>query len=185
MPFTHFKRFRMTHDLADPVGVPSLPVGFRWLAWDGSLVDTHADVLRRAFHDSPDATLFPNLGSESGCRMLAWAIRDCTNFCTQSTWLIAGPDGAVGCVQGLLEAGEGGIQNLAVVPECRGRGFGAALVLQSLAGFRSVGATTADLEVTAANGSAVALYRRLGFRPYKAVYRSVEIPDRSMVGLGI
>ena len=117
--------------------------------------------------------------------MLARAIRDCATFCPQATWLVAGPDGAVGCVQGLLEAGRGELQNVAVVPEHRGQRLGAALVLQALAGFRAAGATAAELEVTAANGSAVALYRRLRFRPYKAVYRSVEIPDRSMVGLGI
>ncbi|QEL15674.1 GNAT family N-acetyltransferase [Limnoglobus roseus] len=185
MPTEYFKRHHMRLDLASPVAVPPLPPGFHWLAWHESLVDAHADVLRQAFQDAADARLFPNLGCESGCRMLARAIRDCATFCPQATWLLAGPAGAVGCVQGLLEAGEGGVQNVAVLPEHRGRGFGAALLLQSLAGFQAVGATVAELEVTAANGSAVALYRRLGFRPYKAVYRSVDVPDRSMVGHGI
>lgn len=185
MPTEYFKRHRMARDLAAPVGVPPLPAGFRWRPWHDLLVDVHADVLWRAFAGEPDATLFPNLGCESGCRMLARAIRDCTTFCPAATWLIEGPDGAVGAVQSLLEAGDGSIQNVAVLPAYRGRGLGAALVLQTLAAFRGLGAPRAELEVTTVNSSAMALYRRLGFRAYKTLYRTANVPDRSMVGLGL
>lgn len=185
MPLAHFKRHHLRRDLASPVGVPPLPAGCRWQAWDAALADAHADVLWRAFRGSPDATLFPNLGCETGCRLLVRAVGDCSRFCPPATWLVVGPGGAVACVQGLIELGEGEIQNVAVRPDHRGRGLGAALVLQALAGYRAVGATAVTLEVTADNRTAVALYRRLGFRPYKTEYRSVEVPDRSMVGLGI
>lgn len=185
MPTEYFKRHRMGRDLATPVSVPALPAGYRWRPWHELLVDVHADVLRQAFHGEADAVLFPNLGCESGCRMLTRAIRDCSAFCPEATWLIDGPGGAVGAIQSLIEAGDGSIQNIAVVPECRGLGLGTALLLRAMASFQALGVPQVELEVTVVNSSAMALYRRLGFRAYKTIYRTADVPDRSMVGLGI
>lgn len=185
LPFEYYKRHRMRCELPPAFKVPALPAGYRWHPWRDALADVYADVLRRAFIDEPDSQLFPSLGSETGCRMLVRAIRDVSNFCPEATWLIEGPSGAAGAILGMIELGDGSIQNLAVVPEARERGLGTALIVQSLAGFASAGVLTVELEVTVANCSAMALYRRLGFRAYKTTYRSVERPDRSMVGLGI
>ena len=188
MPVEYFKRHRMRCELppVPPVlTVPALPAGYRWHAWRDALADVCADVLRRSFQNEPDAQLFPSLGSATGCRMLVRAINDVPTFCPEATWLIEGPAGPAGAILGLIEFGDGNIQNLAVVPEARDRGLGTALIVQSLAGFASAGVLTVELEVTVANCSAMALYRRLGFRAYKTSYRSVERPDRSMVGLGI
>lgn len=175
----------MRCELPPAFSVPALPPGYRWHPWHEALTDVHADVLRRAFRDEPDALLFPSLASETGCRMLVRAIRDVPGFCAEATWLIEGPSGAAGAILGFIELGDGSIQNLAVVPEARERGLGTALLVKALAGFASAGVLTVELEVTVANCSAMALYRRLGFHAYKTSYRSVERPDRSMVGLGI
>jgi ribosomal protein S18 acetylase RimI-like enzyme len=89
-------------------------------------------------------------------------------------------------VQGLLDGcGFGGIQNLGVVPECRGLGLGRALLLKALDGFASAGAPRAFLEVTASNGPAVRLYRSMGFRASRTLYRAVELPEPGAVGVGI
>jgi ribosomal protein S18 acetylase RimI-like enzyme len=69
----------------------------------------------------------------------------------------------------------GAIQNLGVVPEHRGRGLGRALVHQALIGFRDSGLDRAYLEVTAENQGAVVLYRSLGFRRAKTLYKAVGI----------
>ena len=57
----------------------------------------------------------------------------------------------------------------------RASGLGRALLLKALDGFAAVGAQRAFLEVTARNEPAVRMYRRLGFRSYKTIYREVEI----------
>jgi ribosomal protein S18 acetylase RimI-like enzyme len=81
-----------------------------------------------------------------------------------------------GTVQGIRdEAGGGSIQNLGVVPEHRGQGLGSQLLLAALAGFAQVGLMRASLEVTAQNVDAIRLYRRMGFRRVKTVYKAVEV----------
>jgi ribosomal protein S18 acetylase RimI-like enzyme len=71
----------------------------------------------------------------------------------------------------------GGVQNLGVVSGYRGLGIGKALLLKSLAGFVEAGARRAFLEVTARNDGAVRMYRRLGFRSSKTIYREVEVVE--------
>ena len=68
----------------------------------------------------------------------------------------------------------GAIQNLGVLPAHRGLGLGAALLLQALHGFRRAGLGRAFLEVTAQNDAAIRLYRRLGFRCRKTIYKAVD-----------
>ncbi len=182
----YFKRHRMELPLRHPPQATGLPAGFRWLAWDDSLLGLHAEVKFLSFHQHEDALVFPSLGSRSGCHDLMNAIRCRPGFCPQATWLVAGPDGCVGTIQGLLDDnGFGGIQNLGVVPECRGLGLGRALLMQALTGFASVGVPRAFLEVTASNDPAVRMYRSVGFRAYKTLYRAVELPHPDTVGAGL
>src|ERR1700712_4156235 len=128
----YFKRHRMELPLRHPPKPTELPAGFRWLTWDDSLLALHAEVKFVSFHQHEDALVFPSLGSRAGCRDLMTAIRCRPGFRPQATWLVAGPDGCVGTIQGLLDDnGFGGIQNLGVVPECRGIGLGRALLMQA------------------------------------------------------
>ena len=66
------------------------------------------------------------------------------------------------------------IQNLAVIDECRGRGIGKTLLAAALNGFRHVGLTSAQLEVSARNTSAIRLYQNAGFRAFKTFYRETK-----------
>jgi ribosomal protein S18 acetylase RimI-like enzyme len=68
----------------------------------------------------------------------------------------------------------GAIQNLGVMPMHRGLGIGKALLANALHGFRCAGLGRAVLEVTAQNDAAVRLYRGVGFRCRKTVYKAVD-----------
>jgi ribosomal protein S18 acetylase RimI-like enzyme len=172
----YFKRYRMELHLRHPRPPAELPPGFFWVAWERSLLEAHAQVKFRCFRGEMDADVFPALGHLSGCRELMTAIVGQRGFSPQATWLVGGPDGAVGTVQGLFDPNRvGGIQNLGVVPECRGLGIGRALLLKALEGFVAAGASRAFLEVTAKNDLAVRMYRRLGFRSCQTIYRGVEL----------
>jgi ribosomal protein S18 acetylase RimI-like enzyme len=102
-------------------------------------------------------------------------------FLPSATWLAIhdaseGVADICGTVQGIHDAGGmGSIQNLGITPEHRGRGLGSCLLYRALHGFREAGLERAFLEVTAKNARAVRLYRRVGFRHAKTVYKSVEV----------
>jgi ribosomal protein S18 acetylase RimI-like enzyme len=172
---TYFKRFKMEIDLYAAPPVPALPKGFYWVPWDDSLVDAHADVKFQSFHEEIDSMVFPSLASRQGCVCLMSEIRQRSGFIPEATWLVASAAESCGTVQGVRErTGWGAIQNLGVAPLYRGRGLGSALLLKALQGFRRAGLGRAFLEVTARNDAAVRLYRRLGFRCRKTLYKAVE-----------
>jgi ribosomal protein S18 acetylase RimI-like enzyme len=172
-PISYFKRYKMEVALQEPPEL-EVPAGFACRAWSGELLETHAAVLYASFHQEIDAQVFPSLGDSLGCVALMTEISRKRTFVPEATWLMIGPDGPCGSVQGLRERnGLGAIQNLGVTAACRGRGVGRALMLHALHGFYGVGLGRALLEVTAHNDAAVHLYRSLGFRRSKVIYKAV------------
>ena len=102
-----------------------------------------------------------------------------------STWLIAHDEAYVATVQGVADRiGNGCIQNLGVIPGFRGRGLGLALLLQALHGFRRTGLAKATLEVTAQNETAIRLYRQIGFRFRKTLYKVAEADTYRLEPIG-
>ena len=175
MATTYYKRLRMEIDLDGPLADSPLPGHFLWVPWDESLLAEHAEVKFQCFRDEIDAFVFPCLGDRHGCQRLMREIRRKPGFLPEATWLIACSDGYVATVQGVLDHGPiGAIQNLGVVPCYRGIGLGRALVQRALSGFRKAGLNRAYLEVTAENNAAVQLYRNLGFRRAKTLYKAVD-----------
>jgi len=175
MAITYYKRFRMEIDLDDSLFPTVLPPSFSWVSWEESLVDQHAEVKYLSFRDEIDACVFPCLGDRNGCQRLMREIRRKPGFLSSATWLIACPSGYVGTVQGVMDRGPiGAIQNLGVIPAYRGQGLGRALVRQALHGFYEAGLRRAYLEVTAENSGAVRLYRNVGFRRAKTLYKAVD-----------
>lgn len=176
IPLSYYKRFRMEADvLASLPPVPSLPVGYAWIPWNCSLVDQHADVKYQSFFEEIDAVIFANLSSRDGCQRLMRNISTKPGFTSDATWLIAYEGQFCGTIQGVRErSGVGAIQNVGVIAAHRGRGLGTALVLQSLHGFRNTGVHRVQLEVTVQNDGAIRLYRRLGFRCTKSIYKTVD-----------
>jgi ribosomal-protein-alanine N-acetyltransferase len=73
--------------------------------------------------------------------------------------------GTAGYLIGREAAGSGEILNLAVAPEFRRRGIGAALLEEALVAFRRRRASEVFLEVRESNHSAQSLYLARGFRP--------------------
>jgi hypothetical protein len=181
MGVTYIRRFRMKLDLAaTKLPEPLLPEGYRWLAWDSRLLDRHAIVKYRSFHAEIDAHVFPCLAGIEGCRRLMREITRQRLFLPDATWLITREaDGShapedCGTIQGLVQAGAvGAIQNVGVVGDHRGCGLGRALVLKAIEGYRCARLRHVCLEVTAENRPAVELYRSIGFRLVRTMYKSV------------
>jgi GNAT superfamily N-acetyltransferase len=170
----------MEVDLFDPPPPARLPDGYSWIAWSDDLLDEHADVQYRSFRDEIDAEVFANLGCPDGCQRLLREICRRPGFLPGATWLLGSPMGYCGTIQGVRErSGLGAIQNVGVLPGHRGLGLGEALVVQCLQGFYQAGLGRAFLEVTAHNDPAVRLYRRLGFRFRKTLYKAVEVEDHA------
>jgi ribosomal protein S18 acetylase RimI-like enzyme len=107
-------------------------------------------------------------------------------FLPQATWLLmhrmpyVGQVDYCGTVQGIVSrerfgGSVGSIQNLGITEEHRGRGLGTRLLLQAMAGFCEADVRRVSLEVTAQNIGAFELYRALGFRRTKTVYKAVEV----------
>jgi ribosomal protein S18 acetylase RimI-like enzyme len=173
---SYFKRFRMEIDLNNLPPPEALREGFTWVPWTDSLLTTHADVKAQCFADEIDALVFPSLSCRDGCLNLMREIRHKNGFLPEATWLIMHGDTWCATVQGIRErSGLGAIQNLGVTPQFRGRGLGRALLLKALYGFWRAGLGRAHLEVTAQNEAAVRLYRRVGFRCRKTLYRAVQV----------
>ncbi len=178
----YHKRYRMECRLRRGAAPPELPAGYGLLPWAPELLTRHAVAKAASFSGELDSLIFPSLGGFDGCLMLMSAIAAKPGFVPGSTWLLAGPGGDAGTVQGLRDDdGLGAVQNLGVVPAERGRGFGELLLACALAGFRAAGLARAHLEVTASNAPAVRLYRRLGFRAVRTVYKPVPPRPRAPV----
>lgn len=175
MAITYYKRFRMEVDLDGSLLPAVVQRPFRWVPWSEELIDQHAEVKYLSFRSEIDAHVFPCLGTRQGCQRLMREIRRKPGFLPVATWLVAGPEGYCGTVQGVMDQGPiGAIQNIGVVPGYRGLGLGRALLRQALEGFYQAGLRRAYLEVTAENACAIRLYREVGFRRAKTLYKAVD-----------
>ncbi|HEX6985444.1 MAG TPA: N-acetyltransferase [Planctomycetaceae bacterium] len=175
-----FRRYRMEVRVAEvTLPPPALPPGYRFLRWRPDLLDRHAAVKYESFRGELDSTVFPCLGDLSACRRLMADIAGQSAFVPGATWLVTRrslPDDLFadcGTIQGLAASSAlGAIQNVGVTPEARGLGLGRALVLKALHGFRAAGMRRVYLEVTAENTPAVELYRSVGFRVIRTMYKA-------------
>ncbi|MGI9427714.1 MAG: GNAT family N-acetyltransferase [Bythopirellula sp.] len=183
MNLQYVKRFRMELDLGRWKRPRiELPTEYRLVAWHTTLVQAHAEVKYASFRGEIDAQVFPCLGELDGCAKLMSEIEAKDGFLPEGTWLAEnvgmGPSAAEYC--GTIQAvrtqkGKANIQNIGVVPYHRGRGIGTALILASLLGLHYQGIRRVGLEVTADNENAVRLYRQLGFRTVRTLYKAVEL----------
>jgi ribosomal protein S18 acetylase RimI-like enzyme len=176
------KRFQMELDLRRTRLQPvALYREYRLLPWSPALIRDHAEAKYLSFRDDMDAVVFPCLGSFESCLRLMGEIVERDGFVPEATWLAqyvgAGPRKIESCgtIQSIrISRQKANFQNIGVTPYHRHRGVGAALISASLAGLQQVGVTRVALEVTANNDAAVRLYRRLGFRSVKTVYKAIE-----------
>ena len=170
----------MVYDLvARPIPTVELPHGYVWIPWSPRLIDAHACVKYNGFRDNFDSEIFPSFSSLEGCKRLMDVIASRQGFLPGTTWLIAKStvDSKMeycATIQGIQHSPEeGGIQNVAVIPNHRKLGLGKALVLQCLSGFQKAGVRKVALEVTADNYTALHLYTRIGFQTRETVYKAI------------
>lgn len=199
MPVTYFHRYRMQYDLRDGLFSPKkIPDGYSFLPWRETLLDDHAEVKFESFRNELDASVFPCLGDDDGCRRLMKEISCRQGFIPQATWLIRYTPPVeledsntssvrsptrnrqltenCGTVQGIRSQTDvGAIQNIGISKAHRGKGLGSLLVYHCLQGFQKAGVRFVTLEVTSHNTGAFRLYKRLGFRVLKTVFKSVEV----------
>jgi hypothetical protein len=183
MGLTYVKRYRMERALRRPTGqTPDLPRGYSLLPWADSLLAAHAEAKYQSFRGEIDANVFPCLGDREGCERLMGEIAGREGFLPQATLLLAWQDARggsaeyCGTIQGIdTGGGVGSVQNLGITPAHRGQSLGTLLLQQAAEGFRQYGLSRISLEVTAHNAGAVRLYRRLGFRTVKTLYKTVEV----------
>ena len=160
-----------------------LPDGYCWKEWSDTDVERHAMAKFRSFRDELDAEVFSCLGEYYGCLRLMNDISRQEAFLAPATWLLSwlAPNGApqdCGTIQGMAVSEQlGSIQNIGVVPEHRGLGLGRSLLVKSLEGFQMARIKRVVLEVTASNSPAVELYRSLGFRVVRTMYRAAPIEE--------
>jgi ribosomal protein S18 acetylase RimI-like enzyme len=182
MDIQYFKRYRMEINLLGrEFHYLPVPQEYRFFPWSEPLLEAFALAKYHSFRQEMDSLVFPCLGELEGCRKLMAEITAKPGFVPQATWLAvcrpasgAAPE-YCGTIQGIRDqAGQGAIQNLGVVPEHRACGLGTNLLCRCLEGFRQAGVHRVHLEVTAQNGDAIRLYRRMGFFTVKAVYKTVE-----------
>jgi GNAT superfamily N-acetyltransferase len=183
MSVSYFKRFRMEIDLRLARFEPGpLPPGYRLVPWHEELLGEHAEAKYHSFRQEIDADVFNCLSEYGGCFRLMEEISQREGFLPEATWLavfdhgIGSPCLNCGTIQGIRASHRfGSIQNVGITPAHRGIGLGTAMVRAALAGFQQAGLPFAYLEVTAQNERAVQLYKRLGFRRTKTLYKAVEM----------
>jgi len=191
---TYYRRFRMEINLrAHDLPLPFLPEGYFWTPWvydptAETIVERHAVTKHACFLNELDSRVFPCLGEREGCLRLMQEISRQSSFLPEATWLISFRSFEdelihdVGTIQGLAHTSMvGAIQNVGIVPEHRSQGLGKALVLKCLHGFRQVGIPRVSLEVTADNRHAIELYKKIGFRIVRTMYRDVEPKPASLL----
>lgn len=181
MSISYYKRYRMEFDLRTSRQIPFFaPRGYRLEPWKPGLLADHAEVKYQSFRDEIDAGVFSCLGEHEGCHRLMQEISLKEGFLPEATWLAvcteSGEPEPCGTIQGIRVAHRyGAIQNVGITPSHRGRGVGTALIYAALTGFQQMGLTRVYLEVTAQNDGAVRLYKRLGFRRTKTLFKAVEL----------
>ncbi len=181
--YQYIKRYRMELDVSRWRRPDfRLPRDYRLVAWSDALLEEHAEIKYQSFRGELDAQVFPCLGEYEGCWKLMQEIHAREGFLPEATWLAeyigAGPRKTEYC--GTIQAvrthrQRANIQNIGVVPFHRGRSIGTALILASLGGLQYLGVPRISLEVTAENGDAVRLYKKLGFRSTRTLYKAVEL----------
>ncbi len=182
MDIAYVKRLRMDIDLAGRnLTAGPTPAPYYFLPWEESLLDAFARAKYLSFRGEIDTGVFPCLAEFEGCRKLMREIVRQPGFLAASTWLVVRSVGDAarpeycGAVQGVRDQlGAGAIQNFGIAHQHRCRGLGTSLLLRSLAGFYQSGIRRVYLEVTARNTDAIRLYRRVGFNPVRAIYKTVK-----------
>lgn len=140
---------------------------------------TAPDAGNRTIRQAVEADLLEVLRIEKRSFPQPWPYRAFLGFVGEPGFLVAEVDGMVA---GYVVADtvptfgrdRGHIKDLAVHPQCRGRGLATELLRRALAVLRNDGVQTVKLEVRATNDEAISLYESVGFACDRTVPRYYE-----------
>ena len=172
MSLTYFKRYQMELDLQFfDIPSPELSPGYRFVPWSEADLDKHADIKYQSFCNEIDANVFSCFRELEGCQRLLREITSRNNFLPDATWLLVYdcPQSETPTTVDVQQ--RGAIQNIGIHPAHRDQGLGSSLLFKSLAFIKARGLQRVILEVTSQNVGALRLYKRLGFRIIKTVYK--------------
>jgi len=180
-----FPRARMLLDLEAPAFQEHPPAGYSLIPWQESRQEEAVALIERAYRDTDDALLYPELSGPDGLRRLVEraVAGEFGPFVAALAPMALEGDTLVGlCLSTWHEAfpDQGFILDLAVDPPHRRRGLGRALVIATAGAFRRAGASALGLAVTLSNRPAVQLYENLGFQVEQrfGVFRKMLSPER-------
>jgi GNAT superfamily N-acetyltransferase len=165
--FEEVTRQKMGLELARAPGRYPPPLGYELAPWHLRYREAAAEVMWRANQGQPDAQIYPPLQTLEGCRDLVAKI-------ATGRWGPFLPEAsavaldATGVLVGLLFAqriapGTAYVLEVAVLPDCQGRGLGKALVTHCVAQCQALGYPRLRLAVSRRNTAALSLYRAAGF----------------------
>lgn len=161
---------------------PELPPGYRFVPWCDDDLNKHAEIKFLSFRNEIDANVFSCFREREGCQRLLREITSRSNFLPDATWMLEyesapgeGPQ-VVGTIQALVDHQQrGAIQNIGIHPDHRDQGLGTSLLFKCLIYIKARGLQRVMLEVTSQNIGALRLYKRLGFRIIRTVYKPAPV----------
>jgi ribosomal protein S18 acetylase RimI-like enzyme len=145
-----------------------LPVVFD--PWVERRQEETAQLIAAAYRGHIDSEINDQYRSPAGARRFLFNIVQypgCGAFFYPASWAAFRADtgGICGVSLTSMVAGDvGHITQICVLPSMKGKGVGYELLRRSMLSLAEAGATRVSLTVTAANGEAVGLYERIGYR---------------------
>ena len=155
---------------------PAIAQRFRIDPWDGQHHASAAAIISLAHMGHTDWQINDQYRTIGGAGRLLSNITQFPGFHPPASYTAfdAATQSAAGIVLSTLLADDSAqITELCVTPPAKGAGLGYELLRRSIATLREAGAKRISLSVTAANGDAVRLYTRCGFRTARQYYACV------------
>ncbi|HNY40822.1 MAG TPA: GNAT family N-acetyltransferase [Bryobacteraceae bacterium] len=166
-----FRRFFMIGDLEPSIRLRPIepPPGFRYERWNPTMARDLAGLIENSYRGHIDSQINDQYRTFDGAKRFLDNITNypgCGVLKPAASWVLIDP---AGCPQGLalctsVAPCTGHVAQICVTPALRGAGAGYELMRRAMTSLLAEGLSEASLTVTAANGRALAMYQRLGFR---------------------
>ncbi|MGH9534216.1 MAG: GNAT family N-acetyltransferase [Terriglobales bacterium] len=170
--FRAFRRLFLFLDLRAPSaggdGAAADGAGRAIEPWQPGLAEPAAALIQHAYEGHIDSLINDQYRSQSGSMRFLHNVVNypgCGEFDAGASGVVRGPAGGVAALllASRVQADVAHVTQVCVAPSARQRGLARRLFVHALADLRARGFRAVTLTVTAANTSALALYRQLGF----------------------
>ena len=150
-----------------PARPPKRPARFE--VWSERRQEDAAGIIAEAYEGHVDSLINDQYRSVSGARRFLLNIVQypgCGGFFFPASFVSVDPESGHArgiCLSSLVSEDVGHITQICVTPDVAGMGIGYELLRRSMVALAQAGCRAVSLTVTAANDTAIALYRRVGF----------------------